>query len=226
MVNPLDDALNKLAGGNKVNIPPADVGAPASSVRRLWINKSLKSIMSRFPFDTFKWEFTSMSNRDPIELDVSKISISLDGNKFMFPKFLLPSPAMNLNVANTIVVPHSAFAGGWGSVVSGAFAPLTRGNCWAHITRIIFDVTTAVTQVVVGPDTTKANGAPMTLPVTTGYAQEVDIWVPPGWIIGLAGTNNAGDASRDMTVIGEVVPFLNWFDYGATAVLPSGLEIQ
>lgn len=191
-------------------------------MRRLFLNKSVRDLLTRLSDLTFHIDRTPMPEREPVELRLENAWGMIDLSKLLYPRFCLPSADMDISAAIGSVVAHPSFAGGWASVASGASAPRLRGGTWAHITRMVYDATTANTQAVMGPDTTLANCAPLTLPGTGGYAAEMDLWIPPGWILGLTTTGNAGDNTRDITVWGEEVPMLAILDHPTNPVFLLG----
>lgn len=193
-------------------------------MRRLFLNKSIRDVLTRLGDYTWHIDRTVMPERDPIELRLEQAFAMMDLERLIRVRFCLPSGAMDISAAVGSLVVHPSFTGGWASLASGANAPRVRGGTWAHIRRIVIDATLANTQAFMGPDLVLANSAPLTLPGTAGFAGDVDIWVPPGWYIGLTTTGNAGDNTRDMTVWGEEVPFVSALDHPTTTVYPGGYE--
>lgn len=176
----------------------------------MFINRPLRERLNQYA-NALSATFNK-TNPTAIKFDIEKVLAVLDVDRMLRVPFCFPSPAMNLDLAVTYMIANISI---------NPWAPITdswiRQGTLLHVTRIVHDVTTAATQVGLGSSFNWSDCAPVTLPTTAGLAENVDIWVPPGFYLGLHATDNIGDASRDMTVYGEYVQLgVNGFDFGGT----------
>lgn len=179
----------------------------------MWFNRPLREHVNRYP-NLLSVTFDKVNPR-AVEIDFEKLGVSLSLDALINVPFVY-SGLLNLDVAvtNLVAVPGAA---PW-----SPFVPATlwlRRGAILHIKRVVFDATTAATRLMVGSTALVANALPLTLPLTAGFADQLEFIVPPGYYVGLEATDNVGDVSRRLTISGEYKQLpVSGFDFGGTFI--------
>lgn len=174
-----------------------------------WLNRNIRHHLNTFTNALY----ASFSKVNPLAMkfNLDEVQAVIDIERWHRIPFIFTKGDLDIHGALGTVVPLAEFA------------PFDVNDYWArrgmicHIKRAVYDLTTAATQLAVGPSTTQNLDVAVTLPGTTGFAQDIDIWVPKGFYVGLTTTNNAADTSVDLTIFGEMVQVpINGLDFGGT----------
>lgn len=176
---------------------------------KMWINLPIREFLAS-KARSLMWAEASKIDQRALEFIIDKVQASIDLNDMLRIK-TIQAGALNLNVANTVLVPVPGLSPWNGTNVSRR-----RGTIF-KVNRVIYGTTGTATQLFMSSDLTVAAGFALNLAGTTGFADDVNIHVPETYNFGLQGTANVADASIAIVVLGEYQQIgPNGMDIGGT----------